>query len=65
MRVIVKIGTSSLTSESGEVNVAALSKLVDEVVMARAQGHELVVVTSGAITAGVQRLGVSLSLIHI
>ena len=59
MRVIVKIGTSSLTSESGEVNVAALSKLVDEVVMARAQGHELVVVTSGAITAGVQRLGVS------
>ena len=39
MRVIVKIGTSSLTSESGEVNVAALSKLVDEVVMARAQGQ--------------------------
>ena len=55
MRVIVKIGTSSLTSEGGEVNVGALSKLVAEVVMARAQGHELVVVTSGAITAGVQR----------
>ena len=34
MRVIVKIGTSSLTSESGEVNVAALSKLVAEVVLA-------------------------------
>ena len=58
MRVIVKIGTSSLTSESGQVNTAAMSKLVSEVVAARAQGIELVVVTSGAITAGVQRLGI-------
>ena len=58
MRVIVKIGTSSLTSESGQVNTTALSKLVSEVVTARAQGNELVVVTSGAITAGVQRLGI-------
>ena len=58
MRVIVKIGTSSPTSESGQVNTAALSKLVSEVVAARAQGIELVVVTSGAITAGVQRLGI-------
>lgn len=58
MRVIVKIGTSSLTSESGQVNTTALSKLVSEVVSARSKGNELVVVTSGAITAGVQRLGI-------
>ncbi|MBM35795.1 MAG: glutamate 5-kinase [Actinomycetota bacterium] len=58
MRVIVKIGTSSLTGKSGEVNVLALSKLVEEVVAARVEGHEIVVVTSGAITAGVQRLGI-------
>lgn len=58
MRVIVKIGTSSLTSESGEVKLSALSKLVDEVVEARSAGHEVIVVTSGAITAGVQRLGI-------
>ena len=58
MRVIVKIGTSSLTSDSGEVNMSALSKLVSEVVAARRQEHEIVVVTSGAITAGVQKLGI-------
>jgi glutamate 5-kinase len=58
MRVIVKIGTSSLTTESGEVNLSSLSKLVNEVVDARHAGHEVVVVTSGAITAGVQRLGI-------
>ena len=59
MRVIVKIGTSSLTSDSGEVKMSSLSKLVDEVVDARRAEHEVVVVTSGAITAGVQRLGIS------
>ena len=58
MRVIVKIGTSSLTTESGEVKLSSLSKLVNEVVDARHAGHEVVVVTSGAITAGVQRLGI-------
>ena len=58
MRVIVKIGTSSLTSDSGKVNISALSKLVSEVVAARTQEHEIVVVTSGAITAGVQKLGI-------
>ena len=58
MRVIVKIGTSSLTTESGEVNLSSLSKLVDEVIDARHAGHEVIVVTSGAITAGVQRLGI-------
>ena len=58
MRVIVKIGTSSLTSDSGKVNISALSKLVSEVVAARTQEHEIVVVTSGGITAGVQKLGI-------
>ena len=40
MRVIVKIGTSSLTADSGEVNLAALSKLVSQVVSAREGEHE-------------------------
>ena len=59
MRVIVKIGTSSLTADSGEVNLAALSKLVSQVVSAREGEHEIIIVTSGAITAGVQRLGIT------
>ncbi len=78
MRVVVKIGTSSVTQPAteaaaqvggviggvtsgvtgGKINEAALAKLVLEVVAARQQGHEVVVVTSGAITAGVQRLGI-------
>ena len=58
MRVIVKIGTSSITAEGGEVDTIALTKLTNEVISARRAGHDVVVVTSGAITAGVQRLGI-------
>ena len=41
MRVIVKIGTSSLTGDSGEVNMSALSKLVSEVVVATDKNTKL------------------------
>lgn len=58
MRVIVKIGTSSVTATDGEVDTLALDKLTNEVVSARRAGHEVIVVTSGAITAGAQRLGI-------
>jgi glutamate 5-kinase len=51
--VVVKIGTSSVTDDSGAVNEAAVRKLCDEVALARASGHDVVVVTSGAVTAGV------------
>ena len=56
MRVVVKIGTSSVTTESGEVNSTAIDKLCTEVVNARRLGHEIVIVTSGAVTAGLQVL---------
>ena len=56
MIVVVKIGTSSVTSIDGSINVEALDKLCGEVAEARAAGHDVVVVTSGAVTAGVATL---------
>src|SRR5487761_1894229 len=53
MIVVVKIGTSSVTDAAGAVDVAAVEKLCEEVAAARSEGHEIVVVTSGAVTAGV------------
>ena len=53
MIVVVKIGTSSVTDADGAVDVAAVEKLCAEVASARKDGHEVVVVTSGAVTAGV------------
>jgi glutamate 5-kinase len=57
MRIVVKIGTSSVTAGDGEVNSIAIEKLCTEVVNARRLGHEVVIVTSGAVTAGLQILG--------
>jgi len=57
--VVVKIGTSSLTDARGVIAEGAIEKLVAEVNAARAEQHRVVVVTSGAISAGLPRLGLS------
>jgi len=59
MIVVAKIGTSSITDEHGEIAVAAIEKLCSEVADLRSQGHRVVVVTSGAIAAGLPALGLS------
>jgi len=57
MRAVVKVGTSSITGEGGELDDAALVKLCGELAAARGEGHEVVLVCSGAIAAGLPRLG--------
>jgi len=54
---VVKVGTSSITSERGELDDAALAKLCGEVASARERGHQVVLVCSGAIAAGMPALG--------
>ena len=55
--VVAKIGTSSLTNDRGEIVDAAIEKLCAEVAALRAVGDRVVVVTSGAIAAGLPFLG--------
>ncbi|MCP3939847.1 MAG: glutamate 5-kinase [Actinomycetia bacterium] len=57
MRVVAKIGTSSVTAAAGEINTLAIDKLCNEIVSARRAGNEVVLVSSGAVTAGLQVLG--------
>ncbi len=55
-RVVVKIGTSSLTEE-GEISHGKISRFVKQVCDVLDMGYQVVVVSSGAITAGAGRLG--------
>ena len=64
MRVVVKIGTSSITDEEGVIDAAAVRKLCDEVASLRTDGHRVVVVTSGAIAAGLPALGMTRAAVH-
>jgi glutamate 5-kinase len=57
MIVVVKVGTSSLTDETGEVVAEPLLKLCAEIAATRGAGHEVVLVSSGAIAAGLPALG--------
>ncbi|MFO1537924.1 MAG: glutamate 5-kinase [Actinomycetota bacterium] len=59
MNVVVKIGTSSLTAESGELDAAAMVKLCAEVAATCAHGHRVILVSSGAIAAGLPALGLA------
>jgi glutamate 5-kinase len=57
MIVVAKIGTSSITDENGEIVRPSIAKLCAEVATVRALGHDVVIVTSGAIGAGLPALG--------
>ncbi len=59
MRVVVKIGTSSLTDGAGRIRVDVIESVADQLAAARAEGHEVVLVTSGAVASGVAGLGLS------
>jgi len=55
--VVVKIGTSSVTDASGGVAYDVLVNIADDVLRMRDKGWNVVVVTSGAITAGWAEVG--------
>ena len=57
MKVIVKIGTHVIASKLGKPDYAALRRLVRQICDLREDGHEVIVVSSGAVAAGVEALG--------
>jgi len=55
-RVVIKVGTSSLTHENGLLNLDKIEKLVRAIAHVQNVGYEVVLVSSGAIGAGLGRL---------
>jgi glutamate 5-kinase len=56
-RIVVKVGSSSLTTGDGGLDTARLDALVEAVAGRRADGTQVVLVSSGAIAAGLAPLG--------
>ena len=56
-RIVVKVGSSSLTTAAGGIDPDRVRDLVDVVGKLRADGTEVVLVSSGAIAAGLAPLG--------
>lgn len=56
-RVVIKVGSSSLTYPSGLLNLGQIDNLVRQISNLHNMGMEVVLVSSGAIAAGMGRLG--------
>jgi glutamate 5-kinase len=57
MRIVVKVGTHAIAAKSGRPDYAALRRLVSQLSSLRKQGEEVGFVSSGAVAAGVEALG--------
>ncbi len=56
-RIVIKVGTSTLTHPSGHINIRLMEKLVKVLADIKNTDRELVLVSSGAIGVGVGKLG--------
>lgn len=56
-RIVVKIGSSSLTNAKGEIDKVRLMDHVQAIAELKNQGHDVLLVSSGAVAAGFKQLG--------
>lgn len=56
-QIVVKVGTSSVTTSNGQVDHEALHRIARDIAALREKGTHAIVVTSGAITAGWSHVG--------
>lgn len=57
--LVIKIGTSVLTSEKGSLDTAIVKNIAEGVAQIKKKGFNVIIVTSGAIVVGMQILGLS------
>lgn len=57
MRIVIKVGTSTLTYGNGNLNIKGIEKLCKVISDLKNAGHQILLVSSGAIGMGVGKLG--------
>ena len=58
-KIVVKVGTSTLTNEDGSLNIEKIKKIVSELSNLSDKGYDVVLVTSGAVGAGMGKLNMT------
>ena len=56
-RIVIKVGTSTLTHRTGMLNIRRVEQLVKTLADIQNSGHEVILVSSGAIGLGMGKLG--------
>lgn len=57
--IVVKIGTSGITKEDGKLDEAEMRRLASQISATFQQGDKVILVTSGAVAAGMAELGIA------
>ena len=57
LRVVVKVGTSTLTHDTGRLNLHNMELLARTLSDLEGMGHEVILVSSGAIAVGTAKMG--------
>jgi len=58
-RIVVKIGSNTLTHSTGNLNLRRMETLVRTLSDFKNEGHEVVLVSSGAVAAGISKVGLN------
>ena len=58
MRIVIKVGSNVLTRDNGKLDVTRVTAIVDQVAWLKGQGHDVVLVSSGAVACGRRELKV-------
>ncbi len=56
--VVVKVGTSGITTSNGELDEEEIRQLADQIATAMKGGERIVLITSGAVAAGIGEIGI-------
>ena len=57
-RLVVKVGTSTLTNDAGKVDRSYIESFADQICTARDEGWQVIIVTSASIASGLEALGI-------
>ena len=56
--IVVKVGTSGITTSDGKLDEKEMERLACQIALASKQGNKMILVTSGAVAAGIAELGI-------
>ena len=57
-RIVVKVGSNVLTTDTGKLDITRMSSLVDQIAWLRQNAYDVILVTSGAVACGRKELQV-------
>jgi glutamate 5-kinase len=58
-KIVIKVGTNTLTDDLGAIDVGYMSELAEQIAQLRVHGAHVLLVTSGAIRAGIDKMGLT------